>query len=475
MHIHQRPDLPLNGSFRPVVRKTALELVLGFLPTLGLTPDEVGLDPEALPEEMAWNDFARVMNIAEPEITPNRIEALTQDLMKGYQSGATGIAMRMVAMSPDPAAAMTTMSKISGVRIFPAVASSIEHLSEHHTRMWLYIPEPLAPSLGFLKMCKAGNLASFRILGEDVETSYQVLDERTAYMDIHKANLSMLARFRVWLRGMRGHRAALEELGHQNSLMERQLADAQTARQEAMDARAAAEDALHVRNAFLRRLSHELRTPIHQCVTMMELAQGEADTVERNALLQGGQEAGWELLTTLEGLLDLSHLEGEAMDLSPECVSLPRALRGVAQSFHARARREGRQLHLDLPSELDCEVDPKRLVQMLRSLLDNAFKHGEGRVTLRAHAGLIGPVIEVDDCGAGPSSIPELGLFEVGDDRSTRTRDGLGLGLTLVPRLAKACGGSFELTESSEGGTRARITLPRAAPLDLAPPLAKAA
>ncbi len=465
MHIHQRPDLPLHGSFRPVVRRAALDLTLGFLPTLGLTPEEVGLDPKKLPDEMPWDDFARVMNIAEPRITPNRIESLIADLMLGYQSGGSGIAMRLVCMSPDPAAAMTAMSKISGVRIFPAIASNIEHVSDHHTRLWLHIPEPLAPCLGFLKMCKAGNLATFRLLGDDVETSFQVLDERTAFMDIHQARLTVVGRFRVWLRGLRGHRAALEELGQQNELMERQLSDAKRAREEALDARAAAEDALRVRNAFLRRLSHELRTPIHQCVTMLELAQGEEDKVERNALLQGGQEAGWELLTTLEGLLDLSNLDGEAMALTPERVALPQLLHGVAQSFYARAQREGRELQLELPTELDCEVDPKRLVQMLRSLLDNAFKHGEGRVSLRAHAGLLGPVVEVDDRGAGPSCIPKLGLFEVGDERSTRAQDGLGLGLTLVPRLAKACGGSFALTEAPGGGTRASITLPRATPM----------
>ena len=465
MHIHQRPDLPLHGSFRPVVRKAALDLTLGFLPTLGLTPEEVGLDPENLPDEMAWDAFARVMDIVEPRITPNRLQALIADLTAGYQRGASGIAMRMVRLSPDPVGAMTAMSKISGVRIFPAVASHVEHVSEHKTRLWLHIPEPLAPCLGFLKMCKAGNLATFRLLGDDVETSFQVLDERTAYMDILQAELSPFARLCVWLRGLRGHRAALEELSQQNALMERQLDDAKRARQEALDARAAAEDALHVRDAFLRRLSHELRTPIHQCVTMMDLAQSEEDTIERNALLQGGQEAGWELLTTLEALLDLSCLDCEAMALNPERVSLPQALHGVAQSFHARAQREGRELQVELPQILECQVDPKRLVQMLRSLLDNAFKHGEGRVSLRAHAGLIGPIIEVDDQGAGPSSIPKLGLFEVGDDRTTRAIDGLGLGLTLVPRLAKACGGRFELKEAPGGGTRARITLPRALPV----------
>jgi len=468
VHIHQRPELPLHGSFRPVVRKAALELTLGFLPTLGLKPEDVGLDPDNLPEEMAWDAFAQVMALVEPRITPNRLQDLILDLKTGYQAGPSGIAMRLVNMTPDPVAAMTVLSKVSGVRIFPAVASHVEHLSEHHTRLWLHIPKPLAPCLGFLKMSQAGTLATFGLLGNDVETNYQILDQRTACMEIHQAKLSRLARLRVWLRGLRGHRAAIEELGHQNALMERQLDDAKRARGEALDARAAAEDALQVRGAFLRRLSHELRTPIHHCVSIMELAQTESDTQERNAMLQIGQASGWELLSTLEGLLDLSDLDNEAMALNPEHVVLPRLLPGVAESFYSRAQRAGRELHLELPDELDCEVDPKRLVQILRSLLDNAFKHGKGRVSLRAYAGLIGTVIEIDDQGAGPSTIPQLGLFEVGDDRSTRAQDGLGLGLTLVPRLTKACGGQFELSEAPGGGTRARITLPRAQPFEQA-------
>ncbi|MFT5584334.1 MAG: signal transduction histidine kinase [Cognaticolwellia sp.] len=468
MHIHQRPELPLHGSFRPIVRRAALDLTIGFLPTLGLTPEEVGLDADNLPEEMAWDDFARVMALIEPRITPNRLQDLISDLKAGYQAGSSGIAMRLVNMSPDPVGAITTLSKLSGVRIFPAVASHVEQISEHHTRLWLHIPEPLTPCLGFLKVSKAGTLATFALLGDEVETRYKILDERTACMDIHQPELTLLARFRGWMRGLRGHRAAIEELGQQNALMESQLADAKRARGEALDARAAAEDALRVRKAFLRRLSHELRTPIHQCVTIMELAQTESDTLERNALLQSGRAAGWELLSTLEGLLDLSHLDGEAMALNPERVVLPQLLRGVAQGFYARAQREGRELQLDLPEELVCEVDPKRLVQMLRSLLDNAFKHGEGRVSLRAHAGLLGSMIEIDDQGEGPSSIPKLGLFEVGDEASTRTQDGLGLGLTLVPRLAKVCGGQFALSEAPGGGTRASITLPRAQPIEQA-------
>lgn len=463
MHIHQRPDLPLHGSFRPIVRREALELILGFLPTLGSTPEALGLDPQALPAEMPWDTFAEIMNTLEPEITPSRLGALTRDLKLGYSTGASGMAMRMVRMSPNPVAAISALSKFAGVRIFPAVASNVERVNDHTIRLWLHIPEPLTPSKGFLKMCQPGNRATFELVGQDVETRYHVLDGRTAYMEIHKANLSMLARCRVWLRGLRGHRAALEELSLQNEQMESQLANANQAREEAKNARAAAEDALRVRNAFLRRLSHELRTPIHQCVSMMELAQSEEDPLQRNSLLQMGQESGWDLLTTLEDLLDLTRLDGDAMELNPETVALDQCLRGVAQSFYARARREDRQLEIELPATLSCVVDRKRLVQILRSLLDNAFKHGKGRVALRAHAGLHGTVIEVDDQGEGPSAIPKLGLFEVGDGSTTRSADGLGLGLTLVPRLVGVSGGQFVLEEAPGGGTRARLTFPSAA------------
>lgn len=467
MHIQQRPDLPLHGSFRPIVRREALELILGFLPTLELTPEAVGLNPEQLPAEMAWDDFARVMAQVEPEVTPSRLGALTEDLKRGYSTGASGMAMRLVRMAPNPVAAMSAMSKFAGVRIFPAVASNIERVNDHTTRLWLHIPEPLTPSLGFLKMCQPGNRATFELVGQDVETSYHVLDGRTAYMEIHKANLSMVARCRAWVRSLRGHRAALEELSRQNEEMESQLSGANAAREEAKNARAAAEDALRVRNAFLRRLSHELRTPIHQCVSMMELAQTEDDAIQRNSFLQTGQAAGWDLLSTLEDLLDLTHLDSDAMALHPETVALEQCLRGVAQTFYPRAQRESRELVIDVPEHLSCVVDRKRLVQILRSLMDNAFKHGKGRVALRAHAGLHGTVIEVDDQGEGPGAIPKLGLFEVGDGSTTRSADGLGLGLTLVPRLVRVNGGHFALEEAPGGGTRARLTFPTKAHQDV--------
>jgi CheY-like chemotaxis protein len=139
----------------------------------------------------------------------------------------------------------------------------------------------------------------------------------------------------------------------------------------------------------------------------------------------------------------------------------------------------GHELTVDIPSEpILLEGDPSRLAQVLLNLLTNAAKYTDqgGRISLAARREGDEVAIRVKDSGVG---IPAEMLGRIFDmfmqvDRSLeRTREGLGIGLTLVERLVALHGGSVQALSAGLGrGTELVVRLPAlsaAAARDLAP------
>jgi signal transduction histidine kinase len=110
------------------------------------------------------------------------------------------------------------------------------------------------------------------------------------------------------------------------------------------------------------------------------------------------------------------------------------------------------------------DVDPNRLVQVLRILLDNVWKHaGEsGEATLRAVGDDGGVAIEIADRGPGIGRDILHKVFEPfvqGEDPMTRTVGGLGIGLFLARGLCRLMGAGIEAHERDGGGATFVIRL----------------
>ena len=116
-----------------------------------------------------------------------------------------------------------------------------------------------------------------------------------------------------------------------------------------------------------------------------------------------------------------------------------------------------------MPAGLRVRADPLRLRQALSNLVDNALRHGEGTIVLRAAAAGEDVVLEVSDEGEGFA--PDIAgrafeRFARGD--AARSRGGTGLGLAIVRVIAEAHGGSAEIVESPHGATvRLRLAAER--------------
>jgi two-component system OmpR family sensor kinase len=215
---------------------------------------------------------------------------------------------------------------------------------------------------------------------------------------------------------------------------------------------------------------HDLRTPLTAMRAQVEVAlRGERQPADYQTVLRGVLEEVEHLTALSESLILLARLETGA--LSPDCRELDLVTLADRAVRTARQRADGRTIEGPVvEGETTAAVDAKMIGVTFDQLLDNAIKHTEPdtrvRVTLRGTADAI--AITVEDSGAGlpPEILPHLFEHFYRQDEA-RSRDGagtMGLGLTLVAELARAHSGAATADQSSLGGLRIVITLPRHPP-----------
>jgi two-component system, OmpR family, sensor kinase len=215
---------------------------------------------------------------------------------------------------------------------------------------------------------------------------------------------------------------------------------------------------------FVADASHELRTPVAVIKAELEgaLRAGGHDPQVREALVASVEECD-HLAQLAEDLLILARSSAGELPVRPEPLELREQLDRVARRFDDRAGERGRSITVDADGEPVVYADELRLRQALGNLVDNALRYGGGEIVLRSRRAGAGLQLEVSDEGEGFS--PELAerafeRFARGD--LARTRDGAGLGLSIVRAIAEAHRGRAELVPGP--GATVRIWLPDAQP-----------
>jgi signal transduction histidine kinase len=226
------------------------------------------------------------------------------------------------------------------------------------------------------------------------------------------------------------------------------------------------EESFERERRFVADASHDLRTPLAVVKTELEAALRSGDEADRRESIVAALAEVDHLAQLAEDLLLIARAADGQLPVRPEPVDLYSLLDRTRERFGDRAREGQRTIEVEAPADLTAQLDPLRLRQAIGNVVDNALRHGEGTVTLRATAADDEVTIAVTDEGQGFS--PELAAqaferFTRGDE--SRAREGSGLGLAIVKAVAEAHGGSAAI----EGAT-VTLTFPRGSHRDLSTP-----
>jgi len=214
---------------------------------------------------------------------------------------------------------------------------------------------------------------------------------------------------------------------------------------------------------FTADVSHELRTPLTTMQTILDIIrEGERPTQEYRQALDDLAEETNRLHGLVEDLLQLVRGEKDS-EFFREEIDLASLLKDVVDSLQPLAENKRLTLTCNLPPSLVIFGDTDQLIRLFVNLLDNGIKYTErGSVTLSAHEQVAYAVIEVADTGIGIPSEHLPHIFErFYRVESSRSSEGVGLGLSIAEQIIQAHDGRFEVKSEVDTGTTFSVYLPK--------------
>jgi CheY-like chemotaxis protein len=274
-----------------------------------------------------------------------------------------------------------------------------------------------------------------------------------------------------------------QQLAERNVEVERKNAEIEQARR-ALEEKAG-ELALtsKYKSEFLANMSHELRTPLNSILILSQQLADNADNnlvpkqVEFARTING---AGTDLLHLITDILDLSKIESGTVSVDVEDIQVPSLIDAVSRQFRHEADRRQISFNVRIDPKLGRNIvtDSKRLQQVLKNLMSNAFKFTEsGGVQLTVAPAIAGwsvhhevlnsasavVAFEVTDTGIGIPAEKQKIIFEAfqqADASTSRKYGGTGLGLAICRELANVLGGELTLKSAPGEGSTFTLYLP---------------
>lgn len=290
-----------------------------------------------------------------------------------------------------------------------------------------------------------------------------------------------------------------EELEEKAELLEVQNREVARKNQEVERARQSLEEKAEqlalsskYKSEFLANMSHELRTPLNSLLILARLLADNSLSNLTDKQVEYSRtiySAGTDLLELINDILDLAKIESGTMVLDIEQIAFADLETSIEHTFRQVAHKKQLSFTIELDKKLPPTIsnDSKRLQQVLKNLLSNAFKFTEkGGVKLQISmssqaAQFDHPMIAftVSDTGIGIPVEKQKIIFEAFqqvDGTTSRKYGGTGLGLSISRELAQLLGGRIELVSQPGQGSTFTLYLPKRQenndknPLTTAPP-----
>jgi CheY-like chemotaxis protein len=237
------------------------------------------------------------------------------------------------------------------------------------------------------------------------------------------------------------------------------------------------------KSEFMANMSHELRTPLNSMLILSKLLADAEENLsdKQREFARTIHSSGSDLLELINEILDLSKIESGMMEVEINRIAFTELKDYVERTFRQIAHNKGLDFMINIDPALPPAIytDQRRLQQVLKNLLSNAFKFTErGHVTLSIGTAIDGwspdnPTLNrtervltftVSDTGIGISPDKHRIIFEAfqqADGTTSRKYGGTGLGLSISREIASLLGGEIRLTSSVGEGSTFILYLPQ--------------